>query len=176
MATSHDHMQFVNLRRLALARAAFALLAGADEQDPVLKVMNAEPGCRAAAGLTAAQEASMLAAINADQFSAQAAADVVSDIIATNHADDELAGAATRMDLIRTLRRVEREARIDEDHAAAVLTGTSIEAKHAAAAQAIFALRRINKLIGPVLDLLDVMVPQEYRADAYSANFSEAAE
>lgn len=173
MADSHDHMQFVNLRRLAMARAAFALLAGADEQEPVLKVMNAEPGCRAAAGLTAAQEASMLAAINDDQFSAQSAADVVSDIIATNHGEDELAASAADMDLIATLHRIERLTHFSEDRATDILSGTSIEAKHAAAAQAIFALRAIRRMAAPITALLAAQASTDAGHDSSHAAAAE---
>ena len=174
MAMNHDHMQFDNLRLLAMARAAFALLAGAEDQEGVLKVMNAEPGCRAAAGLTAEQEAGLLAATHDEPFSAMGAADVVGDIIATNHADDELAAAASRINLIATLRQIERKTRMDDDRTVALLRSHSPEAKAAAAAQAIFQLREIGRMVGPVLELLDVLVPQEYRAAA--TIYPEAAE
>ena len=154
MATDRAHMQVVFLRRLAMARAAFELLAGADVQEAVLKVMNAEPGCREAGGLSPAQEASLLAAINEAPYSAQAAADAVSAIIAANHADDELAGAAADIDLIATLHRIERLTHFSEDRATDTLSGTSIEAKHAAAAQAIFALRAIRRMAAPLTALL----------------------
>lgn len=167
MAMRPDHMQSVYLRRLAMAHAAFELLAGADEQEPVLKVMNAEPGCRAAAGLTAHQEASLLAAVNEAPYSAQAAADVISDIIATNHADDELVLAAEDIDLISTLRRIERKTRMDDERTVALLRSHSPEAKAAAAAQAIFQLREIGRMVGPVLELLD--------AQAHDAGQSYAA-
>lgn len=168
MAISPDHMQFVNIRRLAMVRAAFALLACADEQHPILTIMNAEPGCRDAGGLTAHQEASMLAAINSDQFSAQAAADVVSDIIATNHADDELAVDAARIDLVRTLRRVQRHTRVDEERASVVLSGTSLQEKHAAAAEAIFRLREIGRMVGPLVELLDTQASVAGHASSHA--------
>lgn len=159
MATDPAHMQVVFLRRLAMARAAFALLAGADEQEPVLKVMNAEPGCREAGGLSLAQEASLLAAINEVPYSAQAAAAAISDIIAANHAVPGTstavgAAAAADIDLIATLHRIERLTHFSEDRATDILSGTSIEAKHAAAAQAIFALRAIRRMAAPLTALL----------------------
>lgn len=169
MAQSNDHMQSVFLRRLALSRAAFALLAGADEQEPVLKVMNAEPGCRAAGGLTSEQEAGLLSAVNNAPYSAQAAADVISDIIVANHGEGAL--TAADIDLIATLRRIERLTHFSEDRATDILSGTSIEAKHAAAAQAIFALRAIRRMAAPLTALL---APQA-SSDAGHA-YAEAAE
>lgn len=168
MAISPDHMQSVYLRRLAMARAAFALLARADEHEPVLKVMNAEPGCRAAAGLTAGQEASMLAAINSDQFSAQAAADVVSDIIATNHGHDKLALAAEDIDLISMLRRIEREV-AEVDFTTLSANGGRGAPSPAQARDAVFRLQKIAFMVAPLLTLLDTQAHdagQSYAAAA----------
>lgn len=170
MAADPQHMRFVFLRRLAMSRAAFALLAGADEQEPVLKVMNAEPGCRDAGGLTPGQEASMLAAIHDAPFSAQAAADAVSDIIAANHSDDELAVSAARIDLIDALRRIEQSTRLDDERTVALLRSKCPEAKAAAAAQAIFQLREIGRMVAPLVALLDT------HAHDAGQSYPEAAE
>lgn len=106
-----------------------------------------------AAGLTKDQRASLMSAVGDENFSA--AADVISDIIATNHADNELAVAASKIDLIRTLRQIERLVSINDEKTQRLLSSKSPKDHFSAAANAIFLLREINRTVTPVLELLD---------------------
>jgi hypothetical protein len=98
------------LRRLALVRAVYALLATADDEGAVVAVMTAYPDAKQGGGMTDAQ-IERINQIGESQSGMLEMADAFSGIIRANHrsAGPEIVDEAANIDLLRALRLVERE-------------------------------------------------------------------
>ena len=92
------------LRRLALARLMYVLLASADDQEAVLSISGAERDSDLTGGLSSDQRQRLAAVTEFGSLDALAAAAVLAGIIEENHGTEKLAAGAGGMDLLRTIR------------------------------------------------------------------------
>lgn len=152
MTTNYTH-----LRRLAAARAIVSLFGNMTPEDAqavaglLAGIDEAEDEC----GISRQQRLRMIDIMEADVPGTVLAADLTK-IITDNHGvSNELARTAAGIDLMQSLRDVERLVRINEAMTADVLRSKSHKDHFAAANAAIFRLREIGRVVTPLVALLE---------------------
>lgn len=127
------------LRRLALARLMYVLLASADDQEAVLSIAGAERDSDAAGGLSIEQRQRLAAVTEHGKLDALAAAAVLAEIIEDNHGTEKLASGAGNMDLLRTIR-------IIHDNASTADVDGERELR--------FKMKIIHSVLSPIINIL----------------------
>lgn len=146
---------YTHLRRLAVARAVVSLFASmeTDDANAVAGLLIGTEDAEAECGITLEQRLRMIDIMEADVPGTVLAADLTK-VITDNHGTGPFARTAAGIDLLQALRDVERHTRLNDPATVTALCGNSHEAKHTAAANAIFHLREIGRIVNPLIALL----------------------
>ena len=149
---------YTHLCRLAKARAVVSLFTGMETED-ALAVGSILAGLDASeemCGISRDQRLRLIDitdALDHDVPNPDLAADLTK-IITDNHGTSPFASAAAGIDLLQTLREIERLVRVNEAMTADILHSKSHKDHFAAANAAIFRLREIGRIVNPVVALL----------------------